>query len=80
MDVALNRMILKKINKIQDQILKNNHDEWMCMKDVVKYTKLSDSTIRRAIKKGCLKVSRKTGKNLFQKSWINQWLGDNNEL
>ena len=51
MDVDLNRMILKKINKIQDQILKNNQDEWLCMKDVVKYTKLSDSTIRRAVKK-----------------------------
>ena len=75
MDVDLNRMILKKINKIQDQILKYNHDEWMCIKDVVKYTKLSDSTIRRAIKKGCLMVSKKTGKNLFQKSWIDKWLG-----
>ncbi len=78
MDVALNRMILKKINKIQDQILKNNHDEWMCMKDVVKYTKLSDSTIRRAIKKG-LRVSRQTGKILCRRSWIDQWLGENNE-
>ena len=75
MEIALNRMILKKINKIQDQILKNNHDEWMCMKDVVKYTKLSDSTIRRAINKGCLKVSRKSGKILFKQSWIDQWLG-----
>ena len=80
MDFALNRMILKKINKIQDHLLKNNQDSWMSIKDVIQYTKLSDSTIRRAIKKGCLKVSRKTGKNLFQKSWINQWLGDNNEL
>ena len=74
MDVDLNRMILKKINKIQDQILKYNHDEWMCIKDVVKYTKLSDSTIRRAVKKGSLMVSRKTGKNLFLKSWIDKWL------
>ena len=75
MDIALNRMILKKINKIQDHLVKNNHDEWMCMKDVIQYTKCSDSTIRRAIKKGCLKVSKKTGKNLFQKSWIDKWLG-----
>ena len=74
METSINRMILKKINKIQDQILKNNHDEWMCMKDVVKYTKLSDSTIRRSMKKGCLKVSKKTGKNLFKKSWIDKWL------
>ena len=78
MDIALNRMILKKINKIQDHLLKNNQDEWMCMKDVVKYTKLSDSTIRRAIKKG-LRVSRQTGKILCRRSWIDQWLGENNE-
>ena len=76
MDIALNRMILKKINKIQDYLLKNNHDEWMCMKDVVQYTKCSDSTIRRAIKKGCLKVSKKTGKNLFRKEWIDRFLGE----
>ena len=75
MDIALNRMILKKINKIQDHLLKNNQDTWMSIKDAVQYTKLSDSTIRRAIKKGCLKVSKKTGKNLFKKSWIDKWLG-----
>ena len=75
MDFALNRIILKKINKIQDHLLTNNQDTWMSIKDAVQYTKLSDSTIRRAIKKGCLKVSKKTGKNLFQKSWIDKWLG-----
>ena len=75
MDFALNRIILKKINKIQDHLLTNNQDTWMSIKDAVQYTKLSDSTIRRAIKKGCLKVSRKTGKNLFKQSWIDQWLG-----
>ena len=76
MDIALNRMILKKINKIQDHLLKNNHDEWLCMKDVIQYTKLSDSTIGRAIKKGCLKVSKRTGKNLFRKEWIDRFLGE----
>ena len=75
MDFALNRMILKKINKIQDHILKNNQDTWMSIKDAVQYTKLSDSTIRRAIKKGCLKVSKKTGKNLLKQTWIDKWLG-----
>ena len=75
MDFSLNRMILKKINNIHDHLLTNNQDTWMSIKDAVQYTKLSDSTIRRAIKKGCLKVSKKTGKNLFQKSWIDKWLG-----
>ena len=75
MDFALNRMILKKINKIQDHLLTNNQDNWMSIKDAVQYTKLSDSTIRRAIKKGCLKVSKRTGKNLLKQSWIDKWLG-----
>ena len=75
MDIALNRMILKKINKIQDHLLTNNQDNWMSIKDAVQYTKLSDSTIRRAIKKGCLKVSKRTGKNLLKQSWIDKWLG-----
>ena len=74
MDFALNRIILKKINKIQDHLLKNNQDTWMSIKDAVQYTKLSDSTIRRAIKKGCLKVSKRTGKNLLKQSWIDKWL------
>ena len=75
MDFALNRIILKKINKIQDHLLTNNRDTWMSIKDAVQYTKLSDSTIRRAIKKGCLKVSKRTGKNLLKQSWIDKWLG-----
>jgi len=75
MDIALNRMILKIMNKIQDHLLKNNQDTWMSIKDAVQYTKLSDSTIRRAIKKGCLKVSKRTGKNLLKQSWIDKWLG-----
>ena len=75
MDFALNRIILKKINKIQDHFLTNNQDTWMSIKDAVQYTKLSDSTIRRAIKKGCLKVSKRTGKNLLKQSWIDKWLG-----
>ena len=75
MDFSLNRMILKKINKIQDHLLTNNRDTWMSIKDAVQYTKLSDSTIRRAIKKGCLKVSKSTGKNLLKQSWIDKWLG-----
>ena len=74
MDITLYRIILKKINKIQAQLLKNNQDEWMCMKDVVKYTKLSDSTIRRAITRGVLKASHRTGKLLFRVTDIERWL------
>ena len=75
MDFALNRMILKKINKIQDHLLKNNQDSWMSIKDVCAYTGLSSSTIYRSTKKGFLQVSKKTGKNLFRKEWVDRFLG-----
>ena len=75
MDISLNQMILKKINKIQDQLSTNNQDDWMCMKEVIKYAKISDSTIRRAITNRNLKVSKKTGKNLFRKEWVDNFLG-----
>ena len=78
MDISLNRLILEKINNIQDQISINKQDDWMCIKEIVQYTKLSDSTIRREIKKG-LRVSKRTGKLLCRRSWIDKWLGGNNE-
>ena len=47
---------------------------WMDIHEVVKYTSVSESTIRRAVAKGELKVSKATGKLLFQIKWIDKWL------
>ena len=56
--------------------MKNNiSDQWLTQKDVVRYTGLSPSTIYRATKKGILKVSQRTGKNLFRKVWVDKFLG-----
>ena len=49
---------------------------WMNIKNVSRYTGLSISTIRRAIQKGHLKCSKRTGKLLFKKNAIDGWLGD----
>ena len=49
-------------------------NRWLTIKDVSQYTNLSASTIHRAIQKGELKVSKKTGKNLFKKEWIDGFL------
>ena len=51
-------------------------DKWLALKDVCEYTGLSASTLHRAIQKGELKVSKKTGKNLFKKEWIDNFLGE----
>ena len=50
-------------------------DEWMSTKDASAYTKLSERTINRAVKNGKVQVSQKVGKNMFKRSWLDQWLG-----
>ena len=65
-------------NKIDTIIKHLTHprDEWMSLIEVCDYTKLSPSTIHRATQKGVLKVSKKTGKNLFRREWIDKFLGE----
>lgn len=53
----------------------NIQDQWLTQKDVSAYTGLSPSTIYRAIQRGELKVSKRTGKNLFRRSWVDSFLG-----
>ena len=53
----------------------NIQDQWLTQKDVVRYTGLSPSTIYRATKKWILKVSQRTGKNLFRREWVDKFLG-----
>ena len=62
--------VYEELNQIKSKL-----DKWMTLSQVCEYTSLSASTIRRLIIKGELKVSRKTGKNLFRKSWIDSFLG-----
>lgn len=52
----------------------NIQDQWLTQKDVCDYTGLSPSTIYRATLRGELKVSKRTGKNLFRKSWVDNFL------
>ena len=49
-------------------------DEWMTIRDIKFYTKLSESTIRRYIQRGNLKVSNQTGRILVKRSKVDEWL------
>ena len=51
-------------------------DSWLTVRDVCEYTNLSPSTIYRATQLGNLKVSKRTGKNLFRREWIDRFLGE----
>ncbi len=49
-------------------------DEWMTIKEVKLYSKLSESTIRRYIQRGNLKVSNQTGRILVKRLKVDEWL------
>ena len=53
-------------------------DPWLTLSDVTKYTRLSESTIRKNIEQKHLKVSRQTGRLLFKQAWVDMWLEGNN--
>ena len=49
-------------------------DEWMTIREIKLYTKLSESTIRRYIQRGNLKVLNQTGRILVKRSKVDEWL------
>ena len=51
-------------------------DEWMSTKQASAYTKLSERTINRAVSNGEVEVSKKVGKILFRRVWLDAWLDD----
>jgi len=66
--------VIELLNDIKSLILGKEAKKWMNISEVSNYTSMSSSTIRRAIKKGVLKVSRSTGKLLFKTEWVDKWL------
>ena len=68
----------KEITEMFGEILKyikrDRPDEWLNISQAAQYAKLSEQTIRRYSKFGSLKVSKKTGRLLFQKSNLDRWL------
>ena len=72
-------MNMNRINDLLDLIenkITNSYGRWLGIKDVCRWTSLSESTIRRAVKRGSLKVSRKTGKLLFNINDVKKWFND----
>ncbi len=68
--------INEKLDELKSLLKNSISDRWLTMAEVCKHSGLSESTIHRAILKDELKVSRKTGKNLFRISWVDNWLND----
>ena len=68
--------IVELLNEIKTLILGKVNERWLTIREVAEYTSVSESTIRRAIKKGVLKTSDKTGRLLFKVSDVDRWLTD----
>ena len=66
--------ILEEIRDLKSMVHGKLSERWLTITDVTNYTSLSDSTIRRAVRKGTLKCSKNTGKLLFKKSDVERWL------
>ena len=67
--------VMRKLDSIESNMQANKSDsELMTIRDVIRYSKFSDATIRRHIMRNTLKPFKKDGKKLFRKTDVNNWL------
>lgn len=66
--------IIEQLDRIEKKLDGNFKNQFLSINQVSKLTSLSTSTIRRAIKKGQLKCSKKLGKLLFLESDVRKWI------
>ena len=62
------------LDELKTIVQDKSKNRWMDINEVVFYSSLSLSTIRRGVTRGSLKASRVTGKLLFKKEWVDAWL------
>ena len=62
--------ILNEIKKL----VQDSTPQWLSIKDAVRISGLSESSIRRAISMGALKANKVGGKWLIKASWLNEYL------
>ena len=67
--------ILEMLEDLKSLIKTNHHNKWMNIRKICDYTSVSESTIRRAIKRGVLKASNQTRRLLFKRINVDTWLG-----
>ena len=65
---------LDRIDSTIDKIV--NPSNWIGVKEAAQWSGLSVSPLRRAVRVGSLRCSRRLGKLLFKRSEIDRWLCD----
>ena len=69
--------VIDRLNRIEDLLQNKNNvyrSKLMTIKDIVRYTGLSDPSIRRNIQRGKLKAVKKECKKLFRRVDVDNWL------
>jgi len=67
--------VMRKLVSIESNMQTNkSNDELMTIRDVIRYSKFSDATIRRHIMRNTLKPFKKDGKKLFRRIDVDKWL------
>lgn len=69
--------IIEILEEIKLLVTGQINDKWLKIDEVSKYASLSESTLRRAHRRGTLKASQVTGRLLFKKSNVDEWLENN---
>lgn len=72
--IQLLHPITERLDRIEESIGNNRPSNLMTTKDIEVYTSLSESTIRRHIKRGTLKPLKDEGKKLFRRIDVDRWL------
>ena len=70
----MNTETTEMFREILKAIKRDRPDEWLNISQAAQWVKLSPQTLRRYARLGALKVSKKTGRLLFQKSNLDRWL------
>ena len=66
--------IINQLRSIQKTLKSSSEDKYLTLKDVVRVSKYSSSTVHRSIKRGELKVCGRPGKLLFRRDDVDRWL------
>ena len=67
--------IAEQLKEIEHLLRNKSTDKWLNLMQASDYTSLSVSTLRRAVDRGRLKVSKEAGKLMFRREWLDKWLG-----
>ena len=71
-------LIIEKLESLERLIKKTTKadNELMTIKEVAKYSSMSEVSVRRAVQKGVLKPFKDSGKKLFRIDAVDRWLNN----